>query len=172
VRAVTFSPDGKQIAAGGRSGAIGIWQTADGEPVRQIAAHRLRIRSLGYSPDGSKLMSAGEDGFVRCWNAITGEQEVELVCKPAKVMAALFVNSDTLATAGSDNRILFWDTKSREPVLSLGAHTGSIAALACDPSGQVLVSGSYDTTAQIFELTRPIAGDAKTTQRDAGETRR
>ena len=87
-------------------------------------------------------------------------------------MAALFLSADSVATAGSDNRILVWDLKTREPVLSLGAHTGSIAALACDRNAQVLVSGSYDTTAQIFELTRPIAGDAKTTQRDDGKTKR
>jgi WD40 repeat protein len=172
VRAVAFSPDGKQVAAGGRSGTIGIWTTKDGAPVRQIAAHRNRIRSLAFSPDATQLMSAGEDGFVRCWDGETGEKKAELACKPAKVMAALFLSADSVATAGSDNKILVWDIRTREPVLSLGGHTGSIAALACDRAAQVLVSGSYDTTAQIFELTKAIGGDAKTTRRDEGSTRR
>ncbi|MEX2188835.1 MAG: WD40 repeat domain-containing protein [Pirellulales bacterium] len=171
VRAVAFSPDGKQIAAGGRSGAIGVWQTADGSAIRQIDAHRQRIRSLAYSPDATQLMSAAEDGFVRCFDAQTGQRTVELACKPAKVMAALFLSTDSIATAGSDNRILIWDVKTREPVLELAGHTGSIAALACDRSGQVLVSGSYDTTAQVFHLTSPTSGE-NTTRRDDDDAAR
>lgn len=171
VRAVAFSPDGNQIAAGGRSGAIGVWQVADGAPVRQIAAHRQRIRSLAYSPDATQLLSASEDGYVRCWDAQMGEQTSELVCKPAKVMAALFLSADSIATAGSDNRVLVWDLKTREPILFLAGHTGSVAALACDRNGQILVSGSYDTTAQTFELTKAIHGEAQTTQRENGTRR-
>lgn len=172
VRAVAFSPDGKQIAAGGRSGAIGVWSVADGSPLRRIDAHRQRIRSLAYSGDAAQLMSAAEDGLVRCWNANSGQLTTELNGKPAKVMAALFLSNDTIATAGSDNRILVWDTKTREPILSLTGHTGSIAALACDRSGSVLVSGSYDTTAQVFRLTHETSGDAATTRRNDDAARR
>jgi pleiotropic regulator 1 len=87
-------------------------------------------------------------------------------------MAALFLSADAIATAGSDNRILVWDVKSRTPVLSLTGHTGSIAALACDRSGQVLVSGSYDATAQVFHLTHATSGEATTTRRDNDAARR
>jgi WD40 repeat protein len=34
----------------------------------------------------------------------------------------------------------------------LEGHTGTVAALACDATGRVLVSGSYDTTIRIWNL--------------------
>ena len=80
-------------------------------------------------------------------------------CRPAKVMAAIFVDQNRIATAGSDNRILVWDVKKRKTTLSLGGHNGSVAALAVDREAKVLASGSYDTTATDFSARRNEGGE-------------
>ena len=82
----------------------------------------------------------------------SGGQDISLPARPAKVYAAVFLSNQTLAVGGSDNRIHVWDLASRTVTKELVGHTGSVAALACDRTGATLVSGSYDTTLRIWNL--------------------
>src|SRR5262245_8789298 len=40
VSAVTFAPDGRLLASTGQDGAVRLWETATGKPVRHWPAHR------------------------------------------------------------------------------------------------------------------------------------
>ena len=82
---------------------------------------------------------------------------MSLAARPAKVYAAVFLDNQSLATGGSDNRIHIWDLDSRIVTKELVGHTGSVAALACDRTGTMLVSGSYDTTLRVWDLQRSTA---------------
>jgi WD40 repeat protein len=53
----------------------------------------------------------------------------------------------------------------------LEGHTGTVAALACDSSGCVLVSGSYDTTVRVWQLAESAAPSVAASLRDADEKR-
>ena len=93
-----------------------------------------------------------------------------LSTRPAKNYALVFLDNNRLATGGTDNRIRIWDLNSRQVVMHLTGHTGTVAALACDARGSTLVSGSYDTTIRIWDLT---GGAAPTTAaRDTGVSTR
>ena len=152
VRAVAFSRDGQRMAVAGRNGQIRLWNVATGALERDIPSSRQRIRALGFSPDGTKLASAGEDVTIHVVDLTSGGRDVSFAARPAKIYAAVFLTNESLATAGSDNRIRVWDVASRAVTKELVGHTGSVAALACDASGTKLVSGSYDTTLRIWEL--------------------
>jgi WD40 repeat protein len=77
------------------------------------------------------------------------------------VYALVFLNNGQLATGGTDNRITIWDLYSERASSQLVGHTGTVAALACDATGTVLVSGSYDTTLRIWNLaSKPISATA------------
>jgi len=65
----------------------------------------------------------------------------------------LFLDGQALAAGGSDNQVHIWDLGTRTVTRELVGHTGSVAALA--RSGAMLVSGSYDTTVCIWDLTAP-----------------
>jgi WD40 repeat protein len=82
----------------------------------------------------------------------------------------VFVDNQTLATGGSDNRIHIWDLNSRVVIKTLVGHTGSVAALACDGTGATLVSGSYDTTVRVWNLRGPTEADS--VARSPGESTR
>jgi WD40 repeat protein len=77
------------------------------------------------------------------------------------VYALVFVDNRRLAAGGTDNRIQIWDLEGRQATSQLVGHTGTVAALACDRSGAILVSGSYDTTLRIWKLgDGPVAATA------------
>jgi WD40 repeat protein len=49
---------------------------------------------------------------------------------------------------------------------NFAGHTGSIAALACDPNAKLLVSGSFDTTVRLWQLDE--AGDVRAERLNEG----
>jgi WD40 repeat protein len=148
MRAVAFAPRGNYLAAGGRNGRVRIWSTAALGEHRDFDAHRQRVRALTFDADGRRLVSAGEDRVIRVWEVETGRLMFELPSPGAKVLSMAICPSGILATAGSDNSVRLWDLHRQRPLQRLEGHTGSVAALACD--GQVLVSGSFDTTVRCW----------------------
>jgi WD40 repeat protein len=155
MRAVAFSPDDSLLAAGGRCGTIRIVSAAGGQLVRDIPAHRQRIRAIEFSSDGSYVASAGEDRLVHVAPLVDGAETFHLPARPAKVLSLVFYGPQNLAVAGSDNLIRLWDVAAREEVGILSGHTGSVAALECHE--KTLISAGYDTTVRVWEIGDQIA---------------
>jgi RNA polymerase sigma factor (sigma-70 family) len=66
-RALTFSPDGKLLAAGG-TWTVRVWRIGTEKALHHFEGHRGRINSLAFSPDGKRLASASEDSSVLIWD--------------------------------------------------------------------------------------------------------
>jgi WD40 repeat protein len=98
------APDEQLLAVGGRCGAIRLLSVAGGEMVRDIPAHRQRIRSLAFSSDGTYVASSGEDRLIHV-APVAGGQGASLPPRPAKVLSIAFYGPHHLAAAGSDSLI-------------------------------------------------------------------
>src|SRR5205085_2071483 len=92
---------------------------------------------------------------VRIWDTHTGVKLKEFKAGSAKVMSMLFYAPDRVATGGSDNMVRLWEASTGTQLQQLAGHTGSISALATDPTGKQLVSGSFDTTVRVWPLATP-----------------
>jgi WD40 repeat protein len=152
VRTVVFSPKGDRMAAAGRNGKIRIWNVSDGSGEQDIETCGRRIRALAFSPDGSRIAAAGNSPTIDIFDVATGKSIMSLATRPAKVYSLTFLDSQHLATGGTDNRITLWDLDSKQADKQLVGHTGTVAAIACDSTGRILVSGSYDTTLRVWNL--------------------
>lgn len=148
--AVTFSGDGKLVAAGGRSGHIHVWDVETGKQVADYKPHRRRVRSLEFAADGM-LVSGSEDQFIHITNPLATNQKRSLPRHRAKLFAVRMLNDSIIATGGSDNVIRLWNYADGTAVGTLEGHTGTVATLSL--RGQQLVSGSYDTTVRVWTPT-------------------
>jgi WD40 repeat protein len=158
---IAFSPKGDRMAVAGRNGQIRVWDVAKDEPLEDIETDHRRIRAMAFSPDGKWLAAAGTSTKIRIMDTTNGNVVKSLDVRPAKVYALLFLDGSHLATGGTDDRITIWDLDSQRAASQLVGHTGTVAALACDATGTVLVSGSYDTTIRIWNLVnKPIPATA------------
>ncbi len=151
-RAVAFSPDGERMAAAGRNGRIRIWNVQDGTLQQDIAGGNRRIRVLTFSPDGAWIAAAGDGPTIRVIDIASDLEVMSLPARPGRVLSMVFIDKRHLATGGTSNRIRLWELESGTAVCDLVGHTGSVAALACAKDGNTLVSGSYDTTLRVWDL--------------------
>jgi WD40 repeat protein len=65
---VTFSPDGKLVAAGGSDETIRLWESATGKLVATLRGHRGSVSAVTFAPDGKTLLSCGGDGTAMLWS--------------------------------------------------------------------------------------------------------
>jgi WD40 repeat protein len=67
---VTFSPDGKTLAAGLESGEVRLWDLASGWEVANLTGQGGRVRWVGFHPDGRSLVATGSwrDHTVCLWD--------------------------------------------------------------------------------------------------------
>lgn len=159
MRAIEYSPDDSLLAAGGRDGVVRIWKVADGSHVADYPAHRHRIRALTFSPDGGFLVSTGEDRKIHVRQIADKAEDFKLPDCPAKALSLAFYGPHQLAIGCSDNLIRLYDVAARTELGKLSGHTGSVAALAA--RGNILVSGSFDATVRVWQVTENVAGEGR-----------
>lgn len=110
VLALAFSPDGKQLAAGGTDTLIYLVQTADGKVVRTMTGCTGSVTGLDFHPGGAVLASACKDRVVRLWNPTNGQLIKALEGHTAWVQGVTFLAQGTrLASVGADQTVRLWD---------------------------------------------------------------
>jgi WD40 repeat protein len=75
VSSITFSPDGRTLAAGYVDGAVLLWELSSGKERVNFQGHRGSVTALAYSADGRTLVSGSKDTLVMAWDVTGWAQE-------------------------------------------------------------------------------------------------
>ncbi|MCE9566452.1 MAG: protein kinase [Planctomycetes bacterium] len=157
VRDVTFSPDGKWLAASMWEHVLGvqIWDVAERKLVHTLYGHAQEIYTVAFSPDGKWLASGSTDGTARLWNTTTWKEEAVLKHGANVYSVAFSRDNMRLATACADSTIRFWDVKTHHEIAELRGHEAYVHSIAFCQDGTRLVSGSGDRTLRIWDTVSP-----------------
>jgi len=116
VASVTFSPDGRRMAAGDLDWRINLWDTQTWERV-ELEGHMLGITSVAFSPDGRWLSSASADQTARIWEVhpVLAKQSRECrnTLRHGIGVASVVFSADRgrgsrLVSLGQDGILRFW----------------------------------------------------------------
>ena len=105
VRAVAFTPDGKQLLAGGADdGTIKIWDVATKEVVDELKGHKRAVTVLAFQPrSNSVFVSGSDDGLIEFWD-VTAKKELKSIDAHMNEIKALAFSSGRYGPGHSRRR--------------------------------------------------------------------
>jgi WD40 repeat protein len=148
---VTFSPDGKRLAAAGRDKKLRVWNAVTGEEVF-TAKHADQLLGVAFDPSGSRLATGSPTG-VYVWDATTGDALFSLKVTGGVSAVAYSHDGNRLAAASAGKQVRLWDTTTRQELPPLKGHGNGVTSVAFSPDGTRLASGSSDRTVRLWDLT-------------------
>ena len=114
---VAFSPDGRTVLAGDRTGRLWMWDAATGEKIREFTGHTDMIWSAAFSPDGRFALSGGGDRTARLWDVSTGIELRRLAGHTSNVLGVAFSpDGRIIVTSGADGTARLWYTDLNDTI--------------------------------------------------------
>ena len=134
---VSFSPDGKRIAACGDMG-VKIWNVGGGDEMFfRGEAPGYGERGVTWSPDGKRL-AAGSFNQIKIWDLATG-QELNTIKGHLSYILSVAFSPDGKRIASTDGTPKVWDSsKGHEPLTVPGELGRWFNGIAFEPGGKEL----------------------------------
>ncbi|MCY4403874.1 MAG: WD40 repeat domain-containing protein [Candidatus Poribacteria bacterium] len=144
INVVTFSPNGKQLAAGGEE-RIWVYDLDSGKQTAVLSGHSDRIRVLAYAPDCRTLASSSEDSTLRLWD-INSSNEIATILGESSNLV------NVLASSPDGVPLTAWNEETARLLSNTTADPSRIRSLTFSNDGKTVVSGSVDGKIRIWEI--------------------
>jgi WD40 repeat protein len=168
--AISFSPDGQQIACSGDA-SIHVLDPQSGLEITTLKGHDREIITVAFSPCGNRIASGSYDTTVRVWNLLSDAESLVLRGHELYVNCIAFSHDGQQIASGSwDGTVRLWSVTSGAQIIpALRGHKYSVDAVAFSPDGTKLASGDcacvclWDTilSTRIFHQPVFTAGDLR-----------
>ncbi len=137
------------FVSGHADGSLFVWKN-DGKLVRKLESQSGMVLSLDYDSQNNYLAAGTVDGTVRVWKNV-GEQQVNRMHEHGGSLRALkFLDNGTLVTAGSDDKIIFWDVDFKTKLATVDSGHGGLLGIA--QAGNVAASVGEDDVVRLWGI--------------------
>jgi hypothetical protein len=156
VSSLDLSADGTLAITTCEDGAARLWRLSDASLLQTLSppGPDKVYNAASFSPDGSAAaVTSYDDRTVRLWTlgAESGDVLFDFNRLGGVVWSALFApDGQTVLTVGGNDAEL-WNVETRRPVVRFSPH-GAVASAAVSPNGRLLVTGSWDHSAKIWDI--------------------
>jgi WD40 repeat protein len=159
VTGAACSPDGRLLATSAENArhSLFIWDLATRALKQSLVTNAwLRPNTLTFSPDSKLLAFASYGTGVHVWSLAAGQEIARLPAYHQWLRPlGLAFSPDGQTLAYTDNKagdIALWNIPERSMARRLKGHTWYVTSLAFTPDAQLLVSGSGDRTAKLWDV--------------------
>jgi len=151
---ITFSPDGKFLAAGCYDKNACFWAVDTGKLMKVLQGHKNQVLAVRFVANGRYLLSASLDHTLRFWDVETGVNLQVLQGHTAGVSAITTDANNQLFSASHDGTVKRWKTnlpyQQSVDLLKKGILSSEIA-----PNGTSIALGFEDGTLRLYSLPTP-----------------
>ncbi|MFO0844214.1 MAG: WD40 repeat domain-containing protein [Gemmataceae bacterium] len=149
VTGVAFHPGGTAVYTSGQDGTARFWSAPT--PSRPLAAPFAEgVSALALSPDGGHVVAAAGQA-VRLAAHATGATVREFAA-PAPVAGVAVNNGGALVAAAAGGKVMLWQGKDGQALMSQPAHAGGVTGVALSPAGNHLATVGQDGWLRLFAV--------------------
>ena len=153
ITALTFTPDGKAVAAVSQTG-LQVFSWPDLHHQRTIQALAANLHCLAFSPDGTLLAVGGgnpaEEGMVEVFSWPAGTSMTTLMQHEDSVMSIRWLDATHVLSAGLDRLIQLYDLEEKSLVRSFRGHSRGVSSLGVLEDEALVVSGGDDQSLRVW----------------------
>jgi WD40 repeat protein len=139
-----------EIAVGGESGIIRIWDLNDSLVKGELKGHERGVGSIAYCGPRA-VVSASLDGTVRFWDVPSSTAYSKETFPAGMRTVSFFPDSQSLAASGDSREVCIWTIESMERQLTLSAHPRSVRSVAFAPFGHMIATACDDGRIRLWD---------------------
>jgi WD40 repeat protein len=169
IEVVAFSRDGRTIGTGSADGTVRLWDTATGEQLGAPMAHGGKITAVSMSSDRSTILTLSSDKLTRLWSGPPAGTRVPVLPHSSPVRFVAFSHDGRHALTCTwpsaeqteqrfdhqQGEALVWDLTTRSPLAPPVRHDGRITAMTFSPDNKMVLTGSMDKKARLWDINNP-----------------
>jgi WD40 repeat protein len=158
VYSLAFSPNGKILVAGGKQGALHLWETGTFKHLSKLTYEHEKnatIRSLAFTSDGKRLISAGSDGYIRLWDSSQRKKTQQVAVNGVSAIA-IHPDGAQLASGDDGGKVQLWSLPDFKLMKVLSNDGVAIKFLAFSPDKKMLAAANAGDEAiiRLWDLNR------------------
>ncbi len=148
---LVYSPDGKQIAAGGFSTAVTLWDAASGKLLHSFPNQSRPCSCGAFSPDGTMLAIPGMR-VCHLWDIATGKEVRQLKAGREGLSDVAFA-PDSKMVAGTDynGTLHLWEAATGVQLRRIECKQDILDVVVFSPDGRRLATGGTDGTICLWD---------------------
>nr|XP_050031371.1 WD repeat-containing protein 18-like [Dermacentor andersoni] len=167
ITCLRFTDDGGRFVSASRDGQVLVWDLAEvactatrgpAEPMHAWSQHSYDVTDVHIGAlGGTRCYTCSADQTCRVFDIDSGELLATMVLD-APLTAVVTDPAEDRIFAGSGTGKIFevalykWNTGNKRPEATFVGHEGKVTCLATSLDGQLLVSGSEDCTARVWDV--------------------
>ena len=166
VETISFSPDGRVLAAGYNDGTMRLWNLASrrqiGVPFGSgpLGRSALPVSSIAFSPDGTTVAepadptaSSSSRPVIWLWNVRSHKLIGTITSGRIVDSVAFSPDGSTLIGGNQDGATQLWDMSTHDQIgTSLSAGAGEVSMLTYSPNGELVATVSADGTSRLWNM--------------------
>jgi WD40 repeat protein len=160
VQSLTYSHDGRLLAAGCRDGTTRVWDAKTGKEIYKFKGPEGRFVSVAFAPDDRALAAVGADKsgstspegrVIRVWNLAEPGSVAREYPAPGFDSVTFSPDGKTLAGVCFGEKARLIDRKTGKDLYNLTGHLGAVVAIAYTPDGKLVASVADDRLIRLWD---------------------
>jgi U3 small nucleolar RNA-associated protein 15 len=166
-----FSPSSPHSLAISSSARVQIYNPNSRQLIKTLSRFKDTVQCAEFRSDGKLLLASDKTGTIQLFDlssrAILQHWNPEDTHSRLQVSKVKWQGFTNVVSAGDDKTVKLWDITAKSSVQTFVGHEDYVRALACVPETNLILSGSFDGSARLWDPR--VQGEVATFRHGDGE---